>query len=142
MEDTEDFVLKLPQNEAAEDQEECLRQVTLADDNRTLLLNGETKYKIHLPKNLPIKRSREQIEIVQDCIYDGCDKYDIFYVSEDNVVQLAKEVVSQTFERSDLRRNEGEEERLRNGEIVIDGADGGADGKKRKKKPKKGRSGR
>jgi P4 family phage/plasmid primase-like protien len=129
MGDSQDIVLKLP-NDDEDLEEEYLKHVTLANDNHIILLNGEAKYRVHLPKNLASKRSSERIQIIKDCIMDGCDKYDLFYVSEDNVADLAKEVAQQTFERSNPRRNEEEEERLKNGEIKR-GGEGKDDGKKK-----------
>jgi len=116
MEDIQDFVLRLPKNEDEDLEEEYLKYITLVSDNRTIFLNGKAKYKVHLPKNLGSKRSHERIQILKDCILDGCDKYDLFYVSEDNLTNLAKEVNDQIFESANLRRNEDEEEQLKNGE--------------------------
>jgi DNA replicative helicase MCM subunit Mcm2 (Cdc46/Mcm family) len=76
-----------------------LRFVTLGDDNLTLLLNGEVRYSIPLPRNIFRKNAAGKMEILQKRIFDGCDKFHHDPGSEENVRNLSKEILDQLYER-------------------------------------------
>jgi hypothetical protein len=80
--------------------EEKLSCVVLHDDNITMLMNGESGYPTRLPITISKKSSDDKKRIVEDKILDGCGKYRIDYVSEDNLKNRAKEVVDQLYERA------------------------------------------
>ena len=86
-----------------EEQEETyLRHVELADDNITMLLNGDPKFAIHLPQNISRKNRAKQQDIIETLILDGCcEKYRrrFDYGNEDNIRNLSKEIVDQLNER-------------------------------------------
>jgi hypothetical protein len=101
-----------------EDFEEKLSFVSLDDDNKTILLNDEPKYAVALPVNISRKNAASKRDIIEKLILDGCDKFRIDYVSEDNIKNVAKEAVNQFYERprmtktaesvsSVIRMNEG-----------------------------------
>jgi hypothetical protein len=102
-----DIVEPFPEVDSEEDETETeeeyeiikLSCVTLTDDNRAILLNGDHWHRIALPKNIERNRAEQRRKIIQGLIFDGCDKYNFDYVSEDNVSRCAKEVVEQMFER-------------------------------------------
>lgn len=83
-----------------EDFEEKLSCVVLHDDNITMLINGEPGYSVRLPITISKKNSDDKKRVVEDKILDGCGKYGIDYVSEDNIKNRAKEVVDQLYERA------------------------------------------
>ena len=80
--------------------EQKLSFVTLTDDKRGILLNGEYRYKIIIPKYLDNMRSKGRQEVISSLILDGCDKYNFDYVNPDNIANCAKEVVGVMFERA------------------------------------------
>jgi replicative DNA helicase Mcm len=82
-----------------EDYEPKLSFVTLDDDNETILLNGEPKYAVALPVNISRKNAADKRGIIEKLILDGCDKFGFDYVIEENIRNLAKEVVDQLYER-------------------------------------------
>jgi hypothetical protein len=82
-----------------EDYEPKLSFVSLDDDNKTILLNGEAKYFVALPVNISRKNAAIKKDIIEKLILDGCDKFKVDYVSEDNINNRAKEVVDQLYER-------------------------------------------
>jgi hypothetical protein len=79
--------------------EASLSFVSLSDDNTAILINGESKYRMLLPKNLARKNSDEKKKLIQDLILDGCNKYGVFYVGGDAITNCAKQVVDQLYER-------------------------------------------
>jgi replicative DNA helicase Mcm len=82
-----------------EDFEVKLSFVSLDDDNLTILLNDKPQYTIALPVNISRKNAASKRDIIQKLILDGCDKFQIDYVSEDNIKNTAKDVVDQFYER-------------------------------------------
>jgi DNA replicative helicase MCM subunit Mcm2 (Cdc46/Mcm family) len=81
------------------DDEQKLSFVSLDDDKETILLNGEVKYAIALPVNISKKKALVKKDIIKKLILDGCEKFGFDYVSEDNIENAVKEVVSQFYER-------------------------------------------
>lgn len=73
--------------------------VVLSDDNLTMHLNGESKYLVKLPINISKKNSADQMRIIKSKLLGGCDNYGLYYVSEDNIRNRAKEIVDQLHER-------------------------------------------
>jgi replicative DNA helicase Mcm len=83
-----------------EDFEAILDFVTLKDDNETMLLNGEPKYSIALPVlTISRKNAAGKMDIIKKRIFDGCEKFNADYVSEDNVNRCAREILDQLYER-------------------------------------------
>jgi hypothetical protein len=82
-----------------EDFEPKLSSVSLDADNKTILLNDEPKYAVALPVNISRKNAATKKDIIEKLILDGCDKFKINYVAEDNIKNRAKEVVDQFYER-------------------------------------------
>jgi hypothetical protein len=92
-----------------EDFEPKLSFVSLNDDNKTILLNGESQYSVKLPSYTPIKKDNsEKSKIVEDKIYEGCTSHKIDYVTEENVRKCAKEIVEQLYERRRSKKKLGE----------------------------------
>jgi hypothetical protein len=91
---------KLDLTEEPPVQEELILSfVSLSKDNTAILLNDDPKYTVFLPKSITRKDGKEKRKIIEDLILDGCTKYGVFYIGEDNVVKCAKEVVDQLYER-------------------------------------------
>jgi hypothetical protein len=91
--------------------------VTLLDNNLTMLINGEHRYPVALPRSISKKKKRDdRIRIVKKKIFEGCNEmYYLDYVSEENVTKLTKEVVNVLYERANMAaaaaaKDEGEEE--------------------------------
>jgi hypothetical protein len=105
--------------EEQEDFEVKLSFVTLSDDNNTLLLNGNRKYKISLPDNFnDILLPKEQHEVVSLLIVKGCSDFKVDYVSDENITNCAKEVMQfkreraiSAFNNTKLQEKQQEEER-------------------------------
>jgi hypothetical protein len=89
-----------------EDYEPKLSWVSLSDDNKTIMLNGDEKYSGRLP--LDIFRSNksfdEQTKIVESVIYNTCAQHGVEPYSSENVRNCAREVVDLFYER---RRGNG-----------------------------------
>jgi hypothetical protein len=88
-----------------EDFEPRLSFVEPEDDNKTILLNGNPDYSLSLPLNLSKKNYAERRKTVKSVIYNGCTSFGLHYVSDDNVTNLAKEVVDQLYERARVTKN-------------------------------------
>jgi hypothetical protein len=91
-----------------QDFEPYLSHVELADDNRTILLNGESKYSVMLPTYIPIKKddNSSKRKIIEHKIYEGCAIHKIDSVTEENIRNLANEILEQLDERRRvIRRN-------------------------------------
>ncbi len=73
--------------------------VTLNDDNRTMLINGDPECSMLLPKSIARKNANEKIKIIAGVIRDGCEKYRFYYFGEDTITNCAKEIVDQLDER-------------------------------------------
>jgi P4 family phage/plasmid primase-like protien len=58
-------------------------------DSKTLLLNGDERFKVDVPRNIMKKTHDEQISTFEDLIAQGCIKYD-FYASDDAIQSCAK----------------------------------------------------
>jgi hypothetical protein len=82
------------------DFEPSLSFVTLSDDGNTLLLNGEEKYSVMLPKNMFRKKAADRQKAIETTILNGCNSFRVDYVSEDNVKRRAKEIVDLLYERA------------------------------------------
>jgi hypothetical protein len=83
--------------------EAYLSSVKLNDNNLTILLNGEVHYPIALPKNISKSKNREErLCKVEKKLYEGCQMYNIDYVSQDNVRKFAKDIVNWLYERANV----------------------------------------
>jgi hypothetical protein len=74
--------------------------VSLNDDRTAILLNDDPRYVMLLPKKLVRKSGTERKKIIERLILDGCTKYDVFYISEDNIIKCTREVIDQLYERA------------------------------------------
>ena len=91
--------LKMTQEEEQEE-EPKLSFVTLESDNVTMMINGEPKYSLRLPINIVRKTAEEKKRIVKDKILEGCTTLGVDYVSEENLTNIAKEVVDLLYQRA------------------------------------------
>ncbi len=89
-----------------EDYEPKLSWVSLSDDNKTIMLNGDEKYSGSLPLDI-FRKNRsfyEQTRIVESVIYNTCAQHGVDSYSSENVRNCAREVVDLFYER---RRSSG-----------------------------------
>jgi hypothetical protein len=89
----------------SEEEEPKLSFVSLEDDNKTILLNGETKYSAKLPVNMSRKKAADKQKAVETLIYNACAQYGFDYVAPDNVTNRAKEVVGLLYEMARVAKN-------------------------------------
>jgi DNA replicative helicase MCM subunit Mcm2 (Cdc46/Mcm family) len=82
-----------------EDFEVKLSFVSLDYDNETILLNDKPQYAVALPVNISKKNAASKRDIIEKLVLDGCEKFGIDYVGEDNIRNLSKELVNQFYER-------------------------------------------
>lgn len=89
-----------------EDYEPKLSWVSLSDDNKTIMLNGDEKYSGRLPLDIFRKNKSfdEQTSIVESVIYNTCAQHGVDSISSENVRNCAREVVDLFYER---RRSSG-----------------------------------
>ena len=87
------------EKEEPKEEEPKLSFVSLSDDNFTMQLNGETQCSIRLPISITRKNAKTKKDVISKLILDGCAKYGLDYVSEDNITNTTKEVVDQLYER-------------------------------------------
>lgn len=89
-----------------EDYEPKLSWVSLSDDNKTIMLNGDEKYSGRLPLDIFRKNKSfdEQTSIVESVIYNTCAQHGVDSISSENVRNCAREVVELFYER---RRSSG-----------------------------------
>jgi hypothetical protein len=89
-----------------EDYEPKLSWVSLSDDNKTIMLNGDEKYSGRLPLDIFRKNKSfdEQSRIVESMIYNTCAQHGVDTLSSENVRNCAREVVDLFYER---RRSSG-----------------------------------
>ena len=85
--------------EIEEIKEERLSFVSLSQDSKRILLNDSPSCNVPLPRNISSYDSNQRRRIVERLILKACDKYNVFYVSEDNITCCAKEVVNQMYQR-------------------------------------------
>jgi phage/plasmid-associated DNA primase len=85
--------------EIEEEIEERLSFVSLSQDGKRILLNDSPSYNIPLPRNITNYDSYQRRRTVEQLILKACDKYNVFYVGEDNVSRCAKEVIDQMYHR-------------------------------------------
>lgn len=90
-----------------EDYEPKLSWVSLSDDNKTIMLNGDEKYSGRLPLDIFRKNKSfdEQTRIIESVIYNTCAQYGFDYVSSENVRNCAREVVELFYERRRSKKN-------------------------------------
>jgi hypothetical protein len=86
-----------------EDYEPKLSWVSLSDDNKTIMLNGDEKYSGCLPLDTFNSRKNksfdEQTSIVESVIYNTCAQRGVDSYSSENVRNCAREVVDLFYER-------------------------------------------
>jgi hypothetical protein len=84
-----------------EDYEPKLSWVSLSDDNKTIMLNGDKRYSGRLPLDIFRKNKsfNEQTSIVESVIYNTCAQYGVDSYSSENVRNCAREVVELFCER-------------------------------------------
>jgi hypothetical protein len=86
-----------------EDYEPKLSWVSLSDDNKTIMLNGDEKYSERLPMDTFNSRKNksfdEQTSIVESVIYNTCAQHGVDSVSSENVRNCSREVVELFYER-------------------------------------------
>jgi hypothetical protein len=90
-----------------EDYEPKLSWVSLSDDNKTIILNGDKKYSGRLPLDIFRKNKSsfdEQTRTVESVIYNTCAQHGVDSHSSENVRNCAREVVELFYER---RRSSG-----------------------------------
>lgn len=78
-----------------------LQNATL-DGKKAILLNGDDRYKVPLPKVV-------DVENISNAVLGGCHKYNLDYVSEDNVRKWAIAIREQYFLRSQPAKPKKEE---------------------------------
>lgn len=83
-----------------EEHEETLSLVSLSLDGKRIMLNDKPQYALSLPLDLARKKYENTFEIVYTLIFDGCNSFDVFYRSDDNLNACTKEVVNQIYERA------------------------------------------
>ena len=82
-----------------EDDNGKLSFMTLSDDNKAILLNGEEKYSSGLPMDLSRRSAAEKRKAVKNAILNACNSFGVDYVSMDNVNVAANEIVDQLYQR-------------------------------------------
>jgi hypothetical protein len=89
-----------------EDYEPKLSWVSLSDDNKMIMLNGDQKYSGRLTLDISRKNKSfdEQTRIVESVIYNTCAQHGVDSYSSENVRNCAREVVELFYER---RRSSG-----------------------------------
>jgi hypothetical protein len=89
-----------------------LSWVSLSDDNKTIMLNGDEKYSGCLPLDIFRKKKSfdEQTSIVESVIYNTCAQYGFDSISSENVRNCAREVVDLFYERR--RSNDSKKKKL------------------------------
>ncbi len=105
-------------NNNYDDSEPYLSFASLTDDRHAIQLNGKPDYELVLPRNIENKRASERMKILKDVILSGCTKYGVNYVSEDTIINTAKEIVDILFEHANENASVDREF----------GGDGGGDG--------------
>jgi hypothetical protein len=108
-----------------EDFEAKLSFASLDDDNKTILINGESSYSTKLPRGISRMKkttAAAKQKMIEKTILNYCNSSGIDYVSEENVRNAAKEIVNQLYERARLVAKEA------NGSDVGGGAVGGDNG--------------
>jgi hypothetical protein len=93
-----------------EDYEPKLSWLSLSDDNKMIMLNGDEKYSGRLPLDIfrKNKSSDEQTRIVESVIYNICGQHGVDSISSENVRNCAREVVDLFYERRRTRKHESE----------------------------------
>ncbi len=78
-----------------------LSWVSLDEDNKTILLNGDKKYSGRFPMDTFTKNKsfNEQTRIVESVIYNTCAHHEVDSISSENVRNCAREVVEVFYER-------------------------------------------
>jgi hypothetical protein len=89
-----------------ENYEPKLSWVSLSDDNKTIMLNGDEKYSGRLPLDIFRKNKSfdEQTRVVESVIYNTYAQHGVDSYSSENVRNCAREVVELFYER---RRSSG-----------------------------------
>jgi hypothetical protein len=90
-----------------EDYEPKLSWVSLSDDNKTIMLNGDEKYSGRLPLDI-FRKSKsfdERTRIVESVIYNTCAEHGVDSYSSENVRNCAREVVELFYERQRSKKN-------------------------------------
>ncbi len=89
-----------------QDYEPKLSWVSLSDDNKTVMLNGDEKYSGRLPLDI-FRKSKsfdEQTRIVESVIYNTCAEHGVDSYSSENVRNCGREVVSFSMKGGGVRR--------------------------------------
>jgi len=95
----------MTQEEEWQEEERKLSFILLTDDNYTIQLNGDVRYSIRLPLNFSRKRAAERQKIIESLTYNGCNTFELDYISESNVRSLSREIVDLTFERARAKKH-------------------------------------
>src|SRR5918911_472944 len=86
----------------AQSQLDYLSYVELADDNRTLLINGRKDCTAKLPRDFMGKKltAPERLKTTKSLILNTCTASDVDYISDENLTKVSKEVIDLRFDRA------------------------------------------
>ena len=89
-----------------------LSLVSLSMDGSKILINDDPHQAMALPKGIYQNDGKRRRVLIEQLILDGCEKYDVDYVSEGTIATYANEVVSLIYERAVTAKKQKDQEAI------------------------------